>query len=155
MATDGSATFTFKGATDNEGKALDASQGNTTVKIEKDGSFEVSHDALSLRLARDGTATLKGKKDINLITDTNVNITATKDVNVKCVNTKVEASGKADIKTTGDTNVTAGGKVVIKATGVELNGAASGITTENSHQGVIDFITGVPVLGSKTVKSDV
>lgn len=152
---DGSTSLVFKGATDNKGKALDASQAKTTVKIEKDGSFQVDHDSISFRMARDGTTTLKGKKDINIITDTNVNITATKDVNVKCVNANVKASANANVEAGTNVNIKAGAKIDEKAPEIDLNGSASGITTENSHQGVIDFITGVPVQPSQTVKADV
>jgi hypothetical protein len=163
VGKDGSTSITFKGATDNQGKPVDASQGNTEIKIEKDGSYQVDHDSISFRMDRNGTTTLKGKKDINLITDTNVNVTATKDVNVKCVNAKVDASGKVNVNSGGDTTVVAGadckvtatGKIVETAKEIDLNGAISGITTENSHQGVIDFITGVPVQPSQTVKADV
>ena len=49
----------------------------------------------------------------------------------------------------------AGKMVMTGAPFIELNGAISGITTANSHQGVVDFITGVPVLPSLTVKGDV
>ena len=38
---------------------------------------------------------------------------------------------------------------------VQLNGNSSGITTMNSHMGVIDFITGIPVMPSTTVKGDI
>lgn len=66
VATDGSATFTFKGATDNDGNQLDSSQGNTVVQIEKDGSFQVSHSTITFRLDKSGTATLTTSKDLNL-----------------------------------------------------------------------------------------
>jgi hypothetical protein len=147
IAKDGSTSLVFKGATDNKGKALDPSQASTTVKIEKDGSFQVNHDSITFRMARDGTATLNAKKDINIITNANVNVTATKDATVKCVNATVQASANINLK--------AGSKIDEKAPKISLNGESSGITTENSHQGVIDFITGVPVMPSQTVKSDV
>lgn len=51
---DGSCKLTFKGATDNDGKPLDSSQGNTSVSIEKDGSFQVDHDKINVRLDRSG-----------------------------------------------------------------------------------------------------
>lgn len=160
---DGSCSLIFKGATDSQGKPTNAKQGNTTVKIEKDGSYQVDHDSISFRMARDGTTTLKGKKDINLITDTNLNVTATKNVVVKCVDVIVNASGKGTITTGADANVIVGGNcdiivsgtAKVKAAKIQLNGAISGITTENSHLSVIDLITGVPVIPSQTVTSDV
>lgn len=171
VGADGSTTLTFKGATNSKGKPTDASQGNTTIKIEKDGSFQADHDKVKLRLDRNGDASITAKKNINLTADGSINITAKADVNVKCVNAKIDASGKADIKTGGDTNltvggnctakvsgtakVTAGGKIETKAPAIQLNGSVSGITTANSHLGVIDLITGVPVTPSPTVKADV
>jgi hypothetical protein len=155
VATDGSTTLTFRGATGNDGKVLDASQGQTVISIEKDGSFQVQHDKVTFRMGRDGNASLVAKKDIILNASGNINITATGDVNMQCTNLKVNASGKADVTVGGDCNVTSSGKTTVKASEIDLNGAASGITTMNSHQGVIDFITGVPVQPSNTVKSDV
>src|SRR5581483_1074195 len=161
---DGSTSLVFKGATDSEGKPTNSKQGNTTVKIEKDGSFQVDHDTILFRLDRtQKTATLNAKKDINVVAGGNINMTATGDVNVKCTNANVAASAKAVVKSGSNTEVTAGGdckitssgKTTVKASQIELNGSASGITTENSHQGVIDFITGVPVQASQDVKSDV
>lgn len=177
--SDGSTSLTFKGATDNDGKIIDSSQGPTVIKIETDGSFQVNHEAITLRLAKDGTTTLNAKKDINIITETNLSITAKANVNVKCVDVNVDASGKANVKTGADATIDVGGncnvktkadasvdvggncdlkakgKVNVKAKEIDLNGELSGITTMNSHQGVIDLITGVPVQPSLTVKADV
>lgn len=171
VATDGSTTLTFKGATNSKGKPTDPSQGNTTIKIEKDGSFQADHDKVKFRMDRNGDASLTAKKDINLTADGNINVVAKGDINAKCTNVNVDASGKANVKTGGDTNLTVGGnctatvsgtckvsagkKIEEKAPQIELNGNKSGITTSNSHMGVIDLITGVPVMPSETVKSDV
>lgn len=160
---DGSCSLVFKGATDSQGKPTDASQGNTTVKIEKDGSYQVDHDSISFRMARDGTTTLTGKKDINLITETNLNVTATKNVNVTCVDITVHASGKSvvtvgadsDLTVGGNCNVVVSGTAKIQADRIQLNGAKSGIITSNGTFGVVDFLTGVPVEPSPTVSSDV
>lgn len=137
--TDGSTSLTFKGATDSHGNPIDESQGDTTVKIEKDGSFQVDHDTIAFRLDRTGNASLAAKKSITLAASSDVTITAAGNVSVKCANATVTASGK----------------ITETAPEIDLNGAVSGITTENSHFGVVDFITGVPVNPSKTVKSDV
>lgn len=51
--------------------------------------------------------------------------------------------------------VLAGGDIVQTGATIQLNGTLSGITTANSHLGVIDLITGVPVIPSPTVFSDV
>jgi len=66
-----------------------------------------------------------------------------------------DISGNLTINVGGPVNLTAGGTVTVTAPQVHLNGSASGITTENSHLGVIDLITGVPVIPSTTVKSDI
>lgn len=65
--------------------------------------------------------------------------------------------GKSTIKisASGNIEIIATTKVRVKAPKVELNGMNSGITTENSHQGVIDLISGAPVVPSKTVFSDI
>lgn len=161
---DGSCSLIFKGATDSQGNPTDTTQGNTEVKIEKDGSFQVDHSMITFRMDKTtGQTTINSSKDINLVTGTNLNVTATQNVVVKCVDVDVTASGKANINVSSDANVVVGGnanitstgKTVIKASEIDLNQPISGVTTMNSHQGVIDFITGVPVQPSTTVMSDV
>jgi hypothetical protein len=161
---DGSTSLTFQGATDNDGEPTDKTQGNTEIRIEKEGSFQVMHDQITFRMDRTTkTATLNAKQDIDLVAGGNINITATANVVVKCAEADVTASGKINVKSgadttidvTGDCKVTASGKINAKAAEIDLNGAVSGVTTLNSHQGVIDFITGVPVQPSQTVKADV
>lgn len=183
---DGSCKLTFQGATDNDGEPTDDSQGDTTIQIEQDGSFQIDHDTITFRLDRDGTATLTTENDVIVDTQANLKATVQEDatvdvqgnvsatvqgniditcqgdttinvtgnVSVKCAEAKVESDGPTSIKCS-EANVTSSGKTVITASEIDLNGAVSGITTMNSHQGVIDLITGVPVLPSMTVMSDV
>lgn len=100
---DGSTTLTFKGATDNDGKVTDASQGNTVMKIEKDGSYQVNHKTITQRLAKDGKASLTAdddisnttKKNFNVTATESVNIKATKDINADCVKLVINATGSA------------------------------------------------------------
>jgi len=66
-----------------------------------------------------------------------------------------EAGGNVDSKAGGNTKMESGGEHEIQASLIKLNGSVSGITTENSHQGVIDLITGVPVTASTTVMGDI
>jgi hypothetical protein len=69
---DGSANLTFKGATDNEGKPKDTSQGNTTIDIEKDGTLQFKHKGVTTRMEKVGkvllnaedSITIKNKKDV-------------------------------------------------------------------------------------------
>jgi hypothetical protein len=153
--TDGSTSLVFKGATDNDGKAIDSSQGNTTVKIETDGSFQIDHKTITFRLAKNGDVTLTATQNENVTIGGNVNLKVTGDVNVQCTNAKVNTSANAEVTAGGECHITSSGKTTIKAPEIDLNQGISGITTENSHQGVIDLITGVPVEPSQTVKADV
>lgn len=79
---DGSTTLTFKGATDNDGKITDSSQGPTELKIEKDGSYQVSHKTITQRLDKNGQASLTASDDISHTTKTNFKVTADKDINL-------------------------------------------------------------------------
>lgn len=79
---DGAATFTFKGATDNDGNPTDESQGTTTVSVEKDGSYQVEHDAITQRLDRNGQFTVTSKDIATFNTDTDFDVNATKDINL-------------------------------------------------------------------------
>lgn len=100
---DGSCTLTFRGATDSEGKPTDASQGDTVVKIEKDGSYQVSHKTITQRLDKNGKASLTADDDISNTTKKNFNVTATENIALKatknltidCVDLVAKASGSA------------------------------------------------------------
>lgn len=157
---DGSTSLVFQGATDNDGNVIDATQGNTTIQVEKDGSFQADHDSITFRMDRNGTATLNAKKDINLVTATNLNITSTADTNVQCNNAIINATQKANVTTGsdatvqvgGDCNVTADGKVNVRAKEIDLNGSSGQVLT-NQTDPVIDSIFGEPTQGVATVKA--
>lgn len=100
----GAATFTFKGATDNDGKQIDASQGNTVAKVESDGSFEINHKEITFRLDKSGVVT----------------VTSSGDANINCKNSNVQASG--------DATITAAGTATVEAPEVKLGkGAAEAV----------------------------
>ena len=100
---DGSTTLTFKGATDNDGKVIDSSQGDTVMSIEKDGSYQVKHKTITQRLAKDGNASLTAdgnisnttKKNFNVTATENIALKATKDFTLDCVKLTAKASGTA------------------------------------------------------------
>lgn len=77
---DGAATFTFKGATDNDGNPTDTTQGTTTISVEKDGSYQVGHDSITERLDRNGQYTVTSKDVATFNTDTNFAVNATEDI---------------------------------------------------------------------------
>jgi hypothetical protein len=102
---DGSATLTFKGATDNDGKIIDKNQGNTTAKIEKDGSLQIDHKTIKLRLDKKGIASLTAdgdisntsKKNFNVIASENITEKATKNYSLQCADSIVKATGSSSI----------------------------------------------------------
>lgn len=102
---DGSATFTFKGATANDGTLIDPSQGPTEVRVEKDGSYQVSHKTITQRFDKKGVASLTAddnitnttKKDFDVTADGGINLTATKDLNAKMNQLIMEAQGNASL----------------------------------------------------------
>ena len=104
--SDGSTTFTFKGATDNDGKVVDASQGNTVITVEKDGSYQVLHKTITQRLDKGGDATLTAEGNITNTATKNFNvnstedtvINATKNVNITAKEFLASISGSAAFK---------------------------------------------------------
>jgi len=100
---DGSCSLTFMGATDNDGKVTDTSQGNTVISIEKDGSYQVNHKTITQRLDKNGKATLTATDDISNNTQKNFNITAqqnvvvnaAQDIDAISINMLFQASGTA------------------------------------------------------------
>lgn len=105
VESDGSTSLTFKGAMDEDGKLLDESQGPTTLKIEKDGSYQVDHKTITQRLDKNGKASLTAADDISNTTKKNFNVTATENIVTKSAkNTSMEmtdllvkASGSATL----------------------------------------------------------
>ena len=141
---DGSTTLTFKGATDNDGLVVDKEQGNTVMSIEKDGTYQVKHKAITQRFEKKGKASLIADDDISNTTKKNFNITATESVNIKatkdllaeCVKLVVKASGSAmlecqklEVKSESDINlkgsqiqIEAESMAMIKASSITLDG---------------------------------
>jgi hypothetical protein len=128
---DGSCSLTFKGATDSYGVPTDPSQGNTVFQIKKDGSYEFNHSTVIISADKSGVLTINAKSDANVIVGGNSNVT-----------------------TAGDTKITTTGKTTITSKEIDLNGSISGVTSAQSHQQVIDLITGIPCIPSKTVLID-
>jgi len=104
--SDGSTTFTFKGATDNDGKIIDPTQGNTVVTVEKDGSYQVSHKTITQRfdkggdvtLTADGNITNNATKNFNVNSTENTVINATKKVNITAQEMLASISGSAALQ---------------------------------------------------------
>lgn len=67
----------------------------------------------------------------------------------------VQVNGNLNAKVGKDCNIQAGGTATIKADKIIFNKEGSGITTANSHQGVVDLITCVPVEESEDTFGDV
>lgn len=62
---------------------------------------------------------------------------------------------KISISSAGDIDIEGPTKINVKSPEINFNEKMSGITTENSHFGVVDLITGVKVLPSLTTFGDV
>lgn len=100
---DGSANLTFRGATDNQGKPKDTSQGDTAIDIEKDGSFQVKHKGVTQRAQKDGkysvtsedSQTFTAKKEISMKTEDKFLLDATSDAEMKMAKLLIAAQGSA------------------------------------------------------------
>lgn len=95
-----------------------------------------------------------GGRDEKIVADNNIDVAANRTDKVGSNETKT-VGGNWDITVSGNCNLNVNGVTKVTCPDVQLNGNNSGITTMNSHMGVIDFITGVPVQPSTTVKGDV
>ena len=131
IANDGSCSLTFKGATDSKGMPTDSSQGITVFKIKTDGSFEFMNSGVDILADKSGALT----------------ITAKGDASITCDNANITASGDTKVDTTGTTTITS--ETII------LNKQMSGILTNNSSYGVVDMITGLPLIPSTSTFGDV
>lgn len=97
---------------------------------------------------------VKGVLNVTVDSHANIKVGGNADIDVTG-NLTAKVGGTAKIDVGGTTDVTSGGTCKVTAPKIELNGSASGITTENSHFGVVDQIVGLPVIPSPTVFSDV
>lgn len=108
-----------------------------------------------------GNANISVEKNLTATVKETATITANNTV-IKTKTMTADVAENADINVKNDlkvkarvAQVTCTGKATIKAPKIELNDAKSGVTTMNSHQGVVDFITGIPVTPSTTVFGDI
>lgn len=104
---------------------LDVGPGNHTTKIDPDGKTTITVKQAKLTMEPSGDIEIDGSG--NTIT----------------------------IKASGDIEVKAATKVKLEAPQIIFNNQGSGITTANSHQNVIDFITGIPCIPSTTTFGDI
>lgn len=144
---DGSCNLTFKGATDNDGKPKDSSQGNTSIDIEKDGTFQVKNKGVTQRSQKDGKYSLStedsmsfvAKKSVSVNTDDKISFKAKSNASLECANIAIKASGSAtmemqslDIKSQADAtlkaqmvSIEAQNMAKVKATQITLDGMVS------------------------------
>jgi phage gp45-like len=100
---DGSTSLTFKGQTDSYGVPTDASQGNTVVEIERDGTFQVANSEVTIRMD-------KTSKELTLSSTGNWT---------------VNIQGNTNITTQGDANIIAQGNTVVDGASIKLGANAS------------------------------
>lgn len=173
---DGSTNLTFRGATDNQGKVKDKSQGNTTIDIEKDGSFQVKHKGVTQRAEKDGkyilttedSTSVTAKKEISLKTEDKFLLKATSDAEMEMEKLLIKASGSAtmtaqslEIQTEGNTSVKAqmvevegSSMVIVRAPSMILEGQVSlgsaggtpAVTMQTQYIGMGNL--GAPVLST-------
>jgi len=90
--------------------------------------------------------TVKGSNNVKIDSDASINIGSAANITV---------GSEATIDVGANCNIKAAGTCKLEATQIQLNGSVSGITTANSHSGVIDLITGAPVIPSTTIFGDI
>lgn len=118
----GSCNLTFKGATENDGTPKDATQGNTTVDIEKDGSVQVKNKGVTQRMEKEGkysvtsqdSQTFTAKKEVSVLTEDKYILKAKLDATMEMQNLVIKAAGSAtmtmqslDIQSEGEANLKA------------------------------------------------
>jgi phage baseplate assembly protein gpV len=103
----------------NEWKVVSKTDGETSIAIDKDESVVVTAGETVVTVKKGDTVSIKGPKDLKIEVDGNVE--------VKCVDCKVDASGNIDLGTGG-----------------------GGVITDKTHK---CYFTGAPLVGSQTVKA--
>jgi phage gp45-like len=137
---------------DSVGEQIILDKDKKTIFINcKDFTIDVKGN-VSMAVAQNSTVSIKGNSSLKVEGNATVDVTGDCSVTAKNLNASIKQSAKVKCK---ELEATATGNAKIKAAKITLNGESSGITTANGHQNVVDFITGVPVIPSKTVFGDV
>jgi len=124
---DGALTVTFKSATDNDGKPQDTKAGGSSLKMEKDGSLQVSDgNKETIRLDKTNkTIAVTAESDISLTSDANVAVTAKSNIQMKSTaDLLAEASGSISLKSAAAFNIKADAALDIKAAEVKITSDA-------------------------------
>lgn len=119
----GALTIKFSGATDNDGKALDAKVGGSVWTIEKDGSIQFSDgNKEAIRIDKTAkTVTIVAEADISATSDANINLTAKKNISAKSTaDMLLDAGGSFTAKSGGAFNVTSEGPMSLKAPDMKI-----------------------------------
>lgn len=165
---DSNYTITHMGKKMPDGKIENEPAVGTKLQVHSNGDYEVFiNEEVSTFYNKEAKSIVtKAQENIVTMDDTGINIT---DKNSNSIvmdasgivvtdangHTITMNSSGVTVNSSGTVDVVASGKMTLTASAIDVNGSMSGITTANSHQNVIDFITGVPVTPSPTVKSDV
>jgi hypothetical protein len=124
-----------------------------------DDSLNIVAPTMQMQVAADGTTTVnvaQGKVTVTIAPDGTLKIATASDATFNVGGkATVNATGDVDVTAGGDCNVTASGKITETAPLIILNKQGSGVTTFNSHLGVIDEIVGTPCQPSTTVFADI
>lgn len=143
------------GATDDN---LDIPTPNLSLQIQPDGTtaLNIGQGKITINMTPDGNVTVSIDSDLDVTVKGKVSLDVTGDVDATIEGkTSVTSTGDVEVTTDGDATVKATGTTTIKGLEIILNEQMSGITTMNSHLGVIDLITGAPVIPSTTVFGDI
>jgi phage baseplate assembly protein gpV len=143
---DGSCRLTFNGATDNDGKPIDSSQGVTTLDIEKDGSFQVKNKGVTQRLQKDGifsvtaekSGSIDAKENVSLKAGANINTESSGNTSQKMAEWVVKASGSATIEC-ASFKLQSQGDAMVKAS--QVNVEASSLVKLKGSQVILDGLT--------------
>ena len=161
---DGSCRLVFNGATDNDGKPIDSSQGVTSLDIEKDGSFQVKNKGVTQRMQKDGeysvsaekNGTLNAKEKINLKAGSDITTESGGNTSQKMAEWIVKASGSATVEC-ASFKLQSQGDAMIKAS--QINAEASSMIKLKSSQVILDGLTfcggpggtPAPILSTKVI----
>lgn len=134
--------------------------GETTVFVRAPDATEGHH--FNVKPSGETTTSIGGTRHVMNVKptgETNINVAGKANVNIKPSGLTVidvgpgkstitiSPAGKIEIKTSAEIQAT--------SPKINLNKGISGVTTTNSHFNVVDFITGVEIVPSETVFSDV
>lgn len=125
--------------------------GNYSVVSDSGPTLEVNTDAIVLGDSAGDSIILDRVNKVLTINANKWNVVVQGDATIQAQGNVSVSGNDVDVTAQGDVNVTASGNVTVDAESVTLAGEDGQVVTTATHP--VDYVTGIPIMGSTKVKA--